>query len=93
MSRNRNSAVFPGAQQALDKFKYEVANEIGLGSQWQNGDKGSLPSRVNGAVGGYMTKKMVEFAQQQMAQNPGITQQFSASAGQDHRQGATLSSQ
>lgn len=93
MSRNRNSAVFPGAQQALDKFKYEVANEIGIGAQWQNGDRGSLPSRVNGAVGGYMTKKMVEFAQQQMAQNPAITQQFSSSAGQDHRQGATLSSQ
>ncbi|NPV25849.1 MAG: alpha/beta-type small acid-soluble spore protein [Firmicutes bacterium] len=93
MARNRNAAAFPGAQQVLDKFKYEVANELGIGAQWANGDRGSLPSRVNGAVGGYMTKKMIEFAEAQMAQNPALTQQFSASAGQDHRQGATLSSQ
>ncbi|NPV92357.1 MAG: alpha/beta-type small acid-soluble spore protein [Firmicutes bacterium] len=88
----RNSSVVPGARGALNKFKFEVANEIGLGPAYAQGDLGSLTSRQNGAVGGYMTKKMVELAQNQMAQNAGITTSLASSAGQDHRSGATLQS-
>ncbi|NLC07644.1 MAG: small, acid-soluble spore protein, alpha/beta type, partial [Syntrophomonadaceae bacterium] len=44
------------------------------------------------AVGGYMTKKMIQLAEQQLANDPNFTQQLASSAGQDHRQGATLQS-
>lgn len=66
MSRT-NPKVVPQAQNALNQMKYEVANEIGIGN-YQQIDKGDLPSRVNGRVGGNMVRKMVAFAEQAMAQ-------------------------
>ena len=51
----------------MKRFKIEVANEIGL-PDYENADKGNLSSRDNGYVGGNMTKKMVAFAEQAMAQ-------------------------
>ena len=57
MSRNTN--VVPQAKQGLNKFKLEIASEIGL-SNYDSVDKGNLTSRQNGSVGGEMTKKMVE---------------------------------
>ncbi|CCK95769.1 Small, acid-soluble spore protein beta (fragment) [Clostridioides difficile E1] len=47
-------------------MKLEIANEIGL-SNYENIDKGNLTARENGYVGGYMTKKLVEMAERQMA--------------------------
>jgi len=88
MPRNNQSAN-PMARQALDKFKFEVANEIGLGQAYQSGDLGNLTSRQNGTVGGYMTKKMIQLAEQQLANDANLTQQLASSAGQDHRSGAT----
>lgn len=55
----RNSLVVPEAKHGLDQFKYEVANEVGL-SNYATVDKGTLTSRQNGYVGGYMVKHMVE---------------------------------
>lgn len=55
----RNRALVPEAQYGLDKFKFEVASEIGL-NDYASVDKGNLTSRQNGTVGGYMVKKMVE---------------------------------
>jgi hypothetical protein len=55
MSRNR--AEVPEAKAALDKFKYEVANEIGV--PLKQGYNGDLTSKQNGSVGGYMVKKMI----------------------------------
>lgn len=66
MAYNNNESVTPGAGSALDQMKYEIASELGL-SNYQQIDKGSLPSRVNGYVGGNMTKKMVAFAEQALA--------------------------
>ena len=65
-SRNSNEPVTTGASYGLDQMKYEIASELGL-SNYQQMDKGSLPSRVNGYVGGNMTKKMVAFAEQALA--------------------------
>ena len=62
---NNNKIVVPEARQALDQLKLEIANELGL-DNYYNSDKGNLPSRVNGYVGGYMVKKLVENAQNQM---------------------------
>ena len=54
------------AQPALKNLKTEVANELGL-SNYDQTDKGNLTARQNGYVGGYMTKKLVEMAEQQMS--------------------------
>ena len=54
------------AKPALNNLKTEVANELGL-SNYDQADKGNLTARQNGYVGGYMTKKLVEMAERQMA--------------------------
>ena len=56
------------AKPALKSLKTEVANELGL-SNYDQMDKGNLSARENGYVGGYMTKKLVEMAEQQMSNN------------------------
>ena len=55
----------PEARAALDQFKYEVANEIGV--PLKQGYNGDLTSAQNGYVGGYMVKKMIEAQERQMA--------------------------
>lgn len=63
---NRNKIIVPEARQALNQMKTEIANELGI-SNYANIDKGTLTSRENGYVGGYMTKRLVETAQRQMS--------------------------
>ncbi len=46
---------------ALDKFKYEVANEVGV--NLKQGYNGDLTSKQAGTVGGYMVKKLIEQAE------------------------------
>jgi small acid-soluble spore protein B (major beta-type SASP) len=57
---NRNELVVPGAQQAIDQMKFEIAQEFGvnLGPD--------TTSRANGSVGGEITKRLIQFAQQNM---------------------------
>lgn len=64
-NRSSNRAAVPEAKSALDRFKYEVANEIGV--PLTDGYNGDLTSRQNGSVGGYMVKKMIEAQEKQMA--------------------------
>ena len=45
-------------KQAKDKFKYEVASELGV--NLKNGYNGDLTAKENGSVGGMMVKKMIE---------------------------------
>ncbi|MDR7856486.1 alpha/beta-type small acid-soluble spore protein [Tissierella sp.] len=61
-----NRIVVPEAKAALNQMKLEIANELGI-SNYENMDKGNLTSRQNGYVGGYMVKKLVESAQNQLA--------------------------
>ena len=49
-SRSSNRAAVPEAKSALDRFKYEVASEIGV--PLKDGYNGDLTSRQNGSVGG-----------------------------------------
>ena len=63
MSKNR--AAVPEAKAALDAFKYEVANELGV--PLTKGYNGNLTAKQNGSVGGYMVKKMIEAQERQMA--------------------------
>ncbi len=70
MSRNTNKPAVQGAAKALDQMKYEIANELGI-SNYAQADKGQLTSRQNGYVGGYMTRKLVQFAEEQMSRGQG----------------------
>lgn len=65
MSNSTSRAAVPEAKGALDRFKYEVASEIGV--PLKDGYNGDLTSKQNGSVGGYMVKKMIERQEQQMA--------------------------
>jgi hypothetical protein len=56
--------VVPEAREALSKFKYEVANEIGV--PLKQGYNGDLTSYQNGSVGGYMVKKLIQQAEQNL---------------------------
>lgn len=60
-----NKKVVPEAKQALNQMKLEIASELGM-NNYQEVDKGNLTARQNGYVGGYMTKKLVEMAEQNM---------------------------
>ncbi len=59
MANRNNRVVVPEARKALDNFKVEVANELGI-ANYDQLDKGNLTSRQNGYVGGNMVKRMVE---------------------------------
>ena len=65
MSNNSNRTNVPEAKEAMDKFKMEVANEIGV--PLTNGYNGNLTTAQNGSVGGYMVKKMIESYERQLA--------------------------
>ena len=65
MAGSTNKAAVPEAKGALDRFKYEVASEIGV--PLSDGYNGDLTSRQNGSVGGYMVKKMFEAQERKMA--------------------------
>ncbi len=56
MSNNRS--LVPEAKEALNKFKMEAANEVGV--NLTNGYNGHLTSREAGSVGGQMVKKMIQ---------------------------------
>ena len=61
MNTNSNKLVVPGAKQAIERMKYEIANEFGvnLGPD--------TTSRANGSVGGEITKRLVRLGQNQIS--------------------------
>ncbi len=60
-----NKKAVPEAREALNKFKYEVASEVGV--NLSQGYNGNLSSRDAGRIGGNMTRKLIEQAERQMA--------------------------
>jgi small acid-soluble spore protein B (major beta-type SASP) len=58
---NNNQLLVPGAEQALEQMKYEIAQEFGV----QLGAETS--SRSNGSVGGEITKRLIRMAQDHMS--------------------------
>ena len=64
MATNSNKKLVPEAMTALDKFKYEVASEVGV--NLKDGYNGDLSSRDAGRIGGNMVRKLVQQAEQQM---------------------------
>lgn len=60
----KNQIEVPEARKAMDQFKLEVANELGI-TNYDQVDKGNLTSRENGYVGGTMVKKMIQAIEEQ----------------------------
>ena len=62
---NSNQKVVPEAREALDRFKYEVASEVGV--NLKNGYNGDISAKDAGRVGGNMVRKMIQQAENQMS--------------------------
>ena len=62
-NRSSNKLAVRGAQQAVNQMKYEIAKEFGVKLDSDSS------SRANGAVGGEITKRLVEIAQKQLKGN------------------------
>lgn len=60
MKNNTSNFVVPGAKQAIEKMKYEIASELGVTMG------PDATSRANGSVGGEITKRLVKMAEQQL---------------------------
>ncbi|MEW9669441.1 small, acid-soluble spore protein, alpha/beta type [Ammoniphilus sp. 3BR4] len=60
-SRNSNQKLVPQAARSIDQMKFEIAQEFGV----QLG--ADQTSRVNGSVGGEITKRLVRFAEQALS--------------------------
>ena len=60
-----NQKLVPEAKAAMDKFKMEAANEVGV--QLKKGYNGDLTSREAGSIGGQMVKKMIKKYEQDLA--------------------------
>ncbi len=65
MAQNNNRQMVPGAKNALNNMKYEVAEQLGV--NLKEGYNGDLTSKENGYVGGYMVKRLIEQAEKQMS--------------------------
>jgi hypothetical protein len=61
-----NMLVVPQSAMALDQLKHEVAQELGIAIP-QDGYYGNYSSRDCGAMGGHMTRRLVEMAEQMLA--------------------------
>ena len=66
-TRTSNKLLVPEARAAMEQFKQETAQELGINIP-TNGYMGDLPSRVNGSIGGQMVKKMIHAYQQSLIQ-------------------------
>ena len=64
MANNSNKKLVPEAKSALDKFKYEVASEVGV--NLKDGYNGDLSSRDAGRIGGNMVRKLIQQAESNM---------------------------
>ena len=63
-SSNSSRMEVPHAKEAMDKFKMEVASEIGV--PLKNGYNGDLTSAQNGSVGGEMVRQMIRRQEEEM---------------------------
>ena len=64
MNNSRNQMVVPEAKAAMDRFKTEVASELGI--NLKEGYNGDLTSREAGSIGGEMVRRMIKKQEEQM---------------------------
>ncbi|MEX2355833.1 MAG: alpha/beta-type small acid-soluble spore protein [Thermaerobacterales bacterium] len=89
----RTRTLIPGAWEALERLKFEVAAQVGIPNY--HGYLGDVPSRINGTVGGNMVRRMIALAEQQLAggaatPNIGIQQQIGPQGVQQFQQPGTF---
>ncbi|MCR2806454.1 alpha/beta-type small acid-soluble spore protein [Paenibacillus soyae] len=65
-SSSSNQLVVPQARAALEQMKFEVAQELGIQIP-QDGYYGNMTTRDTGSIGGYITRRLVQLAEQQLA--------------------------
>lgn len=58
MAKNSNNLINPNAREAMDRFKMESANEVGV--NLKQGYNGDLTARQAGSIGGNMVRKMIQ---------------------------------
>ena len=63
-NKNSNKKLVPEAMDSLDKFKYEVASEVGV--NLKNGYNGDISAKDAGRIGGNMVKKLIQQAENNM---------------------------
>jgi len=63
-SNNSNRQIVPEAKDSLNRFKYEVANEVGV--TLKDGYNGNISARDAGRIGGNMVRKMIQQAENSM---------------------------
>ena len=61
---NVNKKLVPEAMGALEKFKYEVASEVGV--NLKDGYNGDISAKDAGKIGGNMVRKLIQQAESQM---------------------------
>ena len=61
---NSSRTLVPEAKDSLEKFKYEVASEVGV--NLKNGYNGDISAKDAGKIGGNMVRKMIQQAENQM---------------------------
>ena len=66
MGRRSGQLIVPQANQALEQMKMEAAQELGVQIP-SDGYYGNVTSRDAGSLGGYITKKLVQMAEQQLS--------------------------
>ena len=64
MTNNSNKSAVPEAREALNKFKYEVASEVGV--NLKQGYNGDISAKDAGKIVGQMVKNMIEQAEHNM---------------------------
>lgn len=64
-SNGSNRVQVPQAKEAMNKFKMEVASELGV--PLKQGYNGDLTSKQNGSVGGEMVRRMIKRQEEQMS--------------------------
>lgn len=63
-TNNSNKKLVPEAQSALNKFKYEVASEVGV--NLKDGYNGDISAKDAGRIGGNMVRKMIQQVENNM---------------------------
>ncbi|MDQ0058562.1 alpha/beta-type small acid-soluble spore protein [Paenibacillus harenae] len=71
MANNNNNSsnqrlVVPGARAALEQMKYEIAQELGIQLP-ADGYYGNMTTRDMGTIGGNITRRLIQIAEQQLA--------------------------
>ena len=63
-NNNSNKKLVPESMSALDKFKYEVASEVGV--TLKDGYNGDISAKDAGKIGGNMVRKMIQQVENNM---------------------------